>query len=70
MSILYESIFRQPTDIGQDIEFGHFAIFLLVSDSTTDKVMDCLSGFNPTVYQTSLPEEDEANLRAAFGEED
>ena len=57
-------------EVGDDIEPGHSALFLLVTDSTPDKVMDGLSGFNPTVYQTSLSEEDEANLRAAFGEED
>jgi len=57
-------------EVGDDIEPGHSALFLLVTDSTPDKVMEGLSGFNPTVYQTSLSEEDEANLRAAFGEED
>ena len=32
--------------------------------------MEGLSDFHPTVYQTSLTEEDEAKLRAAFGEEE
>ncbi len=57
-------------EVGDNIEPGHSALFLLVSDSTPDKVMDGLSDFNPKVYQTSLSEEDEAKLRAAFGEED
>ena len=57
-------------EVGENIEPGHSALFLLVSDSTPDKVMDGLSDFNPKVYQTSLSEEDEAKLRAAFGEED
>jgi len=57
-------------EVGDNIEPGHSALFLLVTDSTPDKVMDGLSDFNPKVYQTSLSEEDEAKLRAAFGEED
>ena len=57
-------------EVGENIEPGHSALFLLVTDSTPDKVLDGLSDFNPKVYQTSLSEEDEAKLRAAFGEED
>ena len=57
-------------EVGENIEPGQSALFLLVTDSTPDKVMDGLSDFNPRVYQTSLSEEDEAKLRAAFGEED
>ncbi len=57
-------------EVGENIEPGHSALFLLVTDSTPDKVMDGLSDFNPKVYQTSLSEEDEAKLRADFGEED
>jgi uncharacterized membrane protein len=57
-------------EVGEGIESGNSALFLLVSESTPDKVMEGLSGFKPTVYQTSLSEEDEAKLRAAFGEED
>jgi len=57
-------------EVGEKIEPGHSALFLLVSDATPDKVMDGLTDFNPTVYQTSLSEDDEAKLRAAFGEED
>ena len=57
-------------EVGEKIEPGHSALFLLVIDSTPDKVMEGLQGFNPTVYQTSLSEEEDAKLRAAFGEED
>ena len=57
-------------EVGENIEPGHSALFLLVSDATPDKVLDGLTDFNPKVYQTSLSEEDEAKLRAAFGEED
>jgi uncharacterized membrane protein len=57
-------------EIGENIEPGHSALFLLVIDSTPDKVMEGLQGFHPTIYQTSLSAEDDAKLRAAFGEED
>jgi uncharacterized membrane protein len=57
-------------EVGENIEPGHSALFLLVVDATPDKVLDGLSDFNPKIYQTSLSEEDEAKLRAAFGEED
>ncbi len=57
-------------EVGEKIEPGHSALFLLVIDATPDKVMEGLQGFNPTVYQTSLSEEEDAKLRAAFGEED
>jgi uncharacterized membrane protein len=57
-------------EVGEKIEPGHSALFLLVIDATPDKVMDGLQGFNPTVYQTSLSDEEDAKLRAAFGEED
>jgi len=61
---------KSSMEVGENIEPGHSALFLLVADSTPDKVMDGLSDFNPKVYQTSLSEEDEAKLRAAFGEDD
>ena len=64
------------TDIGVDdkfikevadtIEPGHSALFLLVRSITADKVLDHVKQFNPTVLQTSLSDEQEANLRAAF----
>ena len=57
-------------EVGENIEPGHSALFLLVTDATPDKVLEGLQGFNPKVYQTSLSEEDEAKLRAAFGEEE
>ena len=57
-------------EVGEYIEPGHSALFLLVTDSTPEKVLDGLSDFHPAVYQTSLSKEDEAKLRAAFGEED
>ena len=57
-------------EVGETIEPGNSALFLLVRDATPDKVLDRLQGFNPTVLQTSLSEEDEARLRDAFGHEE
>jgi uncharacterized membrane protein len=57
-------------EVGENIEPGHSALFLLVADATPDKVLDGLTDFNPKVYQTSLSEEDEAKLRATFAEEE
>jgi len=57
-------------EVGDSIEPGNSALFLLVVDSTPDKVLEGLDGFSPTIYQTSLSEEDEARLRASFGQEE
>jgi len=57
-------------EVGNSIEPGHSALFLLVRDITPDKVLDQLEGFNPKVLQTSLSKEDEAKLKAAFGVEE
>jgi len=57
-------------EVGETIEPGHSALFLLVQDWTEDKVMDEIVKFDATVLQTSLSKEDEAKLRAAFGAEE
>ena len=57
-------------EVGDTIEPGHSALFLLVQDVTPDKVIDDLKKFNPTVLRTSLSKEDDAKLRATFGSED
>ena len=57
-------------EVGNTIEPGHSALFLLVESWTEDKVMDELAGFEAEVIQTSLSKEDEAKLAAAFGAED
>ena len=54
-------------EVGETIEPGHSALFLLVREMTPDKVLEGLEGFKPTVLQTSLSTEDEAKLRSAFG---
>ncbi|HBX68327.1 MAG TPA: hypothetical protein DEH25_02775 [Chloroflexi bacterium] len=57
-------------EVGSTIELGHSALFLLVSDVTADKVLERLEGFSPKIIQTSLSNDDEAKLRAAFGAEE
>jgi uncharacterized membrane protein len=58
-------------EVGETIEPGHSALFILVRKATPDKVMEELKKYNPTVIQTSLSEEQEATLRANFsGHED
>jgi len=56
--------------VGDTIEPGHSALFLLVHRANLVKFQDELKPFNPTVLQTSLSDEDEAKLRDAFGTEE
>lgn len=53
-------------EVGETIEPGTSAIFILVKKSTPDKVLDELSQFEGKVLRTSLSKEDEANLQAAL----
>jgi uncharacterized membrane protein len=57
-------------DVGNTIEPGHSALFLLVREATMDKLEDELKEFNAKVLQTSLSNEDEARLRDLFGAEE
>ncbi len=57
-------------EVGETIEPGHSALFLLVESWTEDKVMDEITKYDATVLQTSLSKEDEAKLKAAFGAEE
>ncbi len=52
--------------VGSQIEPGHSALFLLIAQSTPDKLLAELGDFDATVLQTSLSDEDEAKLRDAF----
>ena len=54
-------------EVGNTIEPGHSALFLLVASWTEDKVLDELDKFDATVLRTSLSEEDEAKLKDHFG---
>ena len=57
-------------EVGNAIEPGHSALFLLVREATPDKMMDELSKFDAEVYQTSLTKENEEKLREMFGPHD
>jgi uncharacterized membrane protein len=56
--------------VGEEIEPGNSALFLLVISATWDKVEDELAKFDAKVYKTSLSKEDEAKLKAAFHHEE
>ena len=57
-------------EVGNTIEPGHSAMFLLVFQWTEDRVLDQIQGTDAEVLQTSLSNEDEAKLKAAFGVHD
>jgi len=57
-------------EVGNTIEPGQSALFLLVQSATADKVLPKLEKFDATVLQTSLSEEDEAKLRDTFSAHD
>lgn len=54
-------------EVGETVEPGHSALFLLIRNWTEDKVLERLSKFDATVLRTSLSHEEEAQLKAAFG---
>jgi uncharacterized membrane protein len=53
-------------EVGQQITPGTSALFLYVRESTTDRVIERLSRFQPTLIRSSLSKEAEAQLRAAI----
>jgi uncharacterized membrane protein len=57
-------------EVGNAIEPGHSALFLLVREATPDKMMDELKKFDAEVYQTSLTKENEEKLREMFSAHD
>lgn len=55
-------------EVGNSIQPGTSAIFLLVEQATVDKVVEQLKPFGGTIVRTSLSRENEARLKAAFGQ--
>lgn len=53
-------------DVGNTIEPGHSALFLLVREATVDKMVDELKPFDGKILQTSLSKEDEEKLKDMF----
>jgi uncharacterized membrane protein len=54
-------------EVGETVEPGHSALFLLIAQWTEDKVLAELAKFDATVLRTSLSTEQEAQLKSAFG---
>jgi uncharacterized membrane protein len=54
-------------EVSETIKPGGSALFLLITEWTEDKVLERLKKFNPTVVKTSLSNEEEQKLKAAFG---
>ncbi len=57
-------------EVGSTIEPGHSALFLLIREATTDKLMAQIKDFNAKVIQTSLSTDDENKLRELFSGHD
>jgi uncharacterized membrane protein len=57
-------------EVGDSLDPGESALFMLVVEATTDKVLDEMSQFGGQVYQTSLSKEDEEKLQKALEHED
>ena len=53
-------------EVGDSLEPGQSALFLLVAKVTPDKVLPHLEKYGGTVYQTSLSKEDEEKLQKAL----
>jgi uncharacterized membrane protein len=57
-------------EVGETIEPGHSALFLLVNKATMDKVQPTLEKYDATVIQTSLSDDQEAKLAGMFHHEE
>lgn len=57
-------------DVGDSLEVGGSAVFVLVIDATEDKVLPQMAKFGGHVYQTSLSNEAEQKLRDALENDD
>lgn len=56
-------------EVGSSIQPGTSAIFALVHEATVDRVVEQLKPFGGKIIYTSLSAENEAQLKAAFGQE-
>jgi uncharacterized membrane protein len=57
-------------EVGNTIQPGHSALFLMAHKANLEKVLDQFKEFNATVLHTSLSDEDEAKLREVLGAAD
>lgn len=56
-------------EVGDSLDIGESALFMLVVEATQDKVLAEMSEFGGEVYQTSLSKEDEEKLKKALEHE-
>lgn len=54
-------------EVGETIQPGQAAIFLMVNQMTEDRVLPELAKFQPTILRTNLSQENEAKLKQALG---
>ena len=57
-------------EVGNKVQPGNSALFLMVQDTDVDKLREDLGQFPAAVLQTSLAPEQEARLHDAFGADD
>ena len=57
-------------EVGNSLDLGESALFILVVEATEDKVLPEMAKFGGTVYQTSLSNADEEALKKALEHED
>lgn len=57
-------------EVGESLDIGQSALFILVVEATQDKVLEEMSAFGGEVYQTSLSKEDEEKLKKALEHKD
>lgn len=53
-------------EIGEDLEPGRAAVFLLARNATVDRVIEAVKPYNPTVIQTNLSRDSERELIKAL----
>jgi uncharacterized membrane protein len=53
-------------EVGESLDIGQSALFMLVVEATQDKVLEEMRAFGGEVYQTSLSQEDEEKLKQAL----
>jgi uncharacterized membrane protein len=53
--------------VGESVQPGQSALFLLVHEAKTDRVLEAIQPYHPQVLETTLSAEQEARLREAFG---
>lgn len=53
-------------EVGEEIDPGESALFMLVTDGQTDRVIEELEPYDPQLLETNLSTEDDEKLREEF----